>query len=356
MGMPMITGKSQSVSGQASSLLEFLAGPYATTLAGMWPAPHTGFLTLPAARRHAAILFAYRLEHGIGELTADDIVRIVTRAKDSEVAKLLFTRPMPGLMKAMDRLGEQAWQDISDYVHFLDLFEDEATAKVLRHMKEIRPNRIRFIVTLPPVLRTDSLISLTPSLVAAEDLATAYDLVVMIHGEDAAIRKARDWTKARKAKSLFDSVVAALKTDTFGHPAPAPELPAPFERVISQKALEKVALEFQNCLRDYATSLFRGFMAVYVWRGPTPAAVALIYGMTGWRLAEALGKDNNDLPDDVLKDIVEGLRADSIRTGPPTAVLSNRLHSYGCNNCNGYVRAPYDGWRSRLELGTLWDD
>lgn len=77
MGMPMallhMRPKGHAVQ---TPLLGFLAGPHADVIAKAWPAPHSGFLTLPTARRHAAaILLGHR-----ADLRAGDIVRAVERA------------------------------------------------------------------------------------------------------------------------------------------------------------------------------------------------------------------------------------------------------------------------------------
>ena len=62
MGTPMTLPavQAQIRAQPVSPLLAFLAGVHAPAIAHLWPAPHEGFLALPAARRHAAAILAAR--------------------------------------------------------------------------------------------------------------------------------------------------------------------------------------------------------------------------------------------------------------------------------------------------------
>ena len=123
-----------------------------------------------------------------------------------------------------------------------------------------------------------------------------------------------------------------------------PVLPAPFEAVRDRRALEKVALAFENCLRDFTGDLVLGRMAVVTWAGEPPIALALRWDPAGWRLAEAEAARNEEAPEAVLE-------AAGVRTGPSAWTLAGRLrrHPYGD------VEAVGESWREQLELGQLWD-
>ena len=79
MGMPMtlMHVRPKGCAAIQTPLLGFLAGPHAGVIAEAWPAPHSGFLTLPTARRHAAaILLASRMQAAIAGrdfVTPDDV-------------------------------------------------------------------------------------------------------------------------------------------------------------------------------------------------------------------------------------------------------------------------------------------
>ena len=122
------------------------------------------------------------------------------------------------------------------------------------------------------------------------------------------------------------------------------------------EALSKTALEFRNCLRDFVADLAAGRMAVYVWRGEGgPAAVALRLDPAGWRLAEARGRDNLDLPDEALMAIVTAVQAAGVRTGESWGWLHRRLEDRAYDAPAVPGPAPAADWRARLGLGNIWD-
>ena len=332
MGMPMtllhIRPKGHAVQ---TPLLGFLAGPHADVIAEAWPAPHSGFLTLSTARRHAAAIL---LGNAAG-LRSAEIVRAVERGRDRDLAGLLVNGEVPGgLMKALGRLGEVLW-DASDYARFMALFAEPDAGRVLRHMKVIAADRLALIGALPEALRRAGIIARLPgNAVAVEELADAF----------------------RLALALFDMAAEALQPVRFGHILPVPRLPEGFEPVADRKALVRVALEFRNCLRDFTGDLAAGRMAVFTVReGSEMVAVALRQDPAGWRLAEAKGRQNEDVSEDALRRIVSVLAQAGVRTGESTWVVARRLHEHACDNCGPAYMGARESWRDRLALGSLWD-
>ncbi len=356
MGLSMIPGAGLST-GRASGatpLLAFLAGAHADEIARVWPRPHTGFLSLPAERRHAAAILLARLAAGETTLDAREIAMTVERARGRDLAMLLAGEPRAGLMKALGRLGETLWS-AGEYTRFLELFAEPEAARLLRHMREIRPAQLKLVDGLPVALRRANIISLVPGLAAAQDLAMAYKLTLRIRGDGVGPELANRWDRARKAIALFDRAAEDLRPVSFGTLPPVPVLPAPFEAVGDRKALERVALEFENCLRDFGRDLARSIMAVYVWRGSIPAVIALRVDPAGWRLAEAETRGNDGIDDAPLREIVTAIEAAGVRTGVSVWTLAHRLHRHGCSNCGPDARKAHTGWRDALELGDLWD-
>ena len=330
----------------ATPLLRFLAGPHAEAVAAIWPAPHKGFFALPAARRHAAVILLAR-----GERDLAGLARLLERQRDSEIARRLVREgEISGLMKAMGRMGETQWRS-EDYERFVDLFADPRANRVLRHMVELRPEQLNLIHVLPSTLREANVVAHVPNLQAARDLALAFELARRIRGEAEMRRVADGLIKAKSPQSLFDKAADALEPDHFRGPAPVPVLPAPFEAVRDRRALEKVALAFENCLRDFTGDLVLGRMAVVTWAGEPPIALALRWDPAGWRLAEAEAARNEEAPEPALRQIVAVLEAAGVRTGPSAWTLAGRLrrHPYGD------VEAVGESWREQLELGQLWD-
>lgn len=333
-------------------LLAFLAGGHAAAIARIWPAPHEDFLALPAARRHAAAILAGRSAHA-----GPHIAWMVERARDADLAAELFGRDPPGgLMKAFGRLGEVLWRG-EDYVRFLDLFGEPAACILIRHMKALRPETLGTIAALPPPLRQASIVTLlgTDDLAVA-DLAAAFAVALRIRGAAAGPGIAQRLGRAASPGALFGMARDVIQPPDFGPGGAAPVLPAPFQPVRQMEALSKTALEFRNCLRDFVADLAAGRMAVYVWRGEGgPAAVALRLDPAGWRLAEARGRDNLDLPDEALMAIVTAVQVAGVRTGESWGWLHRRLEdrAYDAPAAPGPV--PAADWRARLGLGNIWD-
>lgn len=330
----------------ATPLLRFLAGPHAEAIAAVWPSPHKGFLALPAARRHAAAILLARGERDLAGLAAG-----VERHRDSAIARRLAGHgDTAGLMKALARMGETQWQ-AGDYERFLQLFADPRANRVLRHMAEIRPGQLALIHALPPALREAAVVEKVPGLQAARDIALALDLAARIHGAREAGRIGERMRRAKSVAALFDKAVAALQPHRFERPASAPTLPAPFEAVADRKALEAMALEFRNCLRDFTGEMALGHMAAYAWRGEPPIVLALRWDAAGWRLAEAELADNEPAPEAALRLIVGALDRAGVRTGPGLVTLAGRLGRHK----HGVVEPVARDWTEALELGQLWE-
>lgn len=353
MGTPMTRHLARPMgrSGGVTPLLGYLAGEHSKRIASVWPAPHSGFLALPAARRHAAAILLER------NRTDEGAIRAVEFARDADVARLLLEGDAPGgLMRVLSRMGEALWTG-AEYALLLALFSEEDVAQILRHADEVRPQRLRMIERLPARLRRTLIIAHTPDTPGAvEDLAEAFRLAVRMCGRDAADAIAERWNRAATSQRLFDMAAEDLQPTHFGSMLSPPDLPPAFFRVADRKTLEQVSLEFRNCLRDFTSDIAAGHMAVYVLRdGVERAVLALRRDTAGWRLAEARGKDNADLQDDTLRFIVDAVERAGARTGESSWILARRLHEHVCHRC-GPAHAPVrETWRDQLMLGSLWD-
>ena len=332
-------------------LLSFLAGPHAELVATCWPAPHERFFALPAARRHAGVILLAR-----GERDFPVLARALERYKDADIARRLMDGDMPaGLMKAMGRMGETQWR-LEDYERFLTLFDDDQANQVLRHMDQIDPAKLALISELPAGLRHARVVAMTPNLAAAYDLRLAFHLALRVHGVDRASRLIDRWGRTKDSSKLFEKAAADLEPERFARPAVVPEMPADFEPVLTRKRLGEVALEFQNCLRDFACDLAMGRMAVFIRRAQPatslpPVALAFRWDAAGWRLAEAEVAANESVPEPQLRDLVKIVTARGVRTGPSVNSVIRRLHRHP----HGDAEYVGESWSERLELGELWD-
>ena len=203
---------------------------------------------------------------------------------------------------------------------------------------------------LPEALLVPKVASVVTTVTAARNLAEAFSIVA-VRGDERAI--AQRWGRAKDRAALFNMAAHDLTPQAFAAVTSSPVLPPPFEAVTSQKALKAAALEFDNCLRDYTADIAAGRMVIFIWRGEPKAAVALRYDAVGWRLAEVRGKDNDDLPEAQLRDIVRAVTAAGVRTGRALLVLSGWLERYAEGHEN--EEANFTTYEDTLFLGDLWN-
>lgn len=333
---------------QALPLLDFLAGEHAHAIAYMWPKPHTEFYALPAARRHVAGMVA---AGATAEVWSGDrkIAVQIERAKDGELARLIAGNTVPGLMKALAKCGERLWSG-RDYLQFVELFQTLNGARFLRHAKDIRPSLFGPAAALPDALRVPKIAGVVTTVTAARNLAEAY-AIIAARGDGAGT--AQRWGRAKDRRALFAMAAKELTPNVFKPMTQPPLLPAPFEPIMTRKALNALALEFENCLRDYTIDIAAGRMAVFAWRGEPKAAVAIRQDAAGWRLAEAQGHNNDDLPEAALKEIVEAFRKAGVRTGRALSVLAGWLERYANGHEN--EEAHFEEYYDTLYLGDLWN-
>ncbi|MBB36673.1 MAG: hypothetical protein CME88_10330 [Hirschia sp.] len=332
-----------------SPLMAFIADNHAARLAKLWPAPHEGFFCLPTARRHAAAILCDIAEtQHIPDARKRSMIEF---DRDADIAREIVGDKAAGFMKLLGKLGETLWTR-EDYAGLLSLVGDPHASRVLRHMSEIRPDQFAPMLALRPILRETHILAHVGNKVAAQDLDRAFTLALRMRGERAAPRIAERWNSARTRERLFEMASEDLAPDVFRPPEPAPDLPPPFGRMTTRKMLHALALEFQNCLRDFTDDVARGRMAVYVWRDSTPAAVALIWDAAGWRLAEAEAPDNEELDEATLRRIVEPLAQNGVRTGAALGAITGRLDQH--RRGDEHINPVGDSFVDQLALGDLW--
>ncbi|MEL6744143.1 MAG: hypothetical protein AAFO68_01560 [Pseudomonadota bacterium] len=335
----------------ATPLLTYLAGEHAGPIAAVWPAPHEAFLALPAARRHAAAIV---LASGLAQREpAHSIRHLIERQRDSVLAQAILPNgETAGLIKAMRKMGEGLWQT-EEYARFLTLFLEPNANRALRHLNQLRPSHLWPIVELPAPLREAKILRFVEQRNAAYDLGLAYQLAVAMRDTGHDRKLVERWQRAENRYRLYQMAAEDLTPDRFLPASGPPKLPAAYAQITTRADLEATALRFQNCLRDFVSEIAVGRMAVYTRDGNPTVAMALTRDAAGWRLAEAEGRANEELPTEVLQDIVADLAVLGVRTGPPIKVLIYRLADHGRNE--GGDRGPHANWQDRLELGELWD-
>lgn len=332
----------------ATPLLAFIAGEFAEAIARVWPAPHADFFALPAARRHAVAMLVSGRQR---DMAPSELRRLVEFQRDPLVAEAIAGANATGLMRALSKAGEQLWR-VADYETFAQLLAEPMANEVLRHLDEVRPATFAPLAALPPALRMAPIVRAVPTDRAAADLARAFRIAVSMRNADAGPRLARRWGSGGETAALFRRAIEDLTPDAFRPADSAPALREPFVRVTTRKQLEATALEFRNCLADHAQRIAEGRMAVYVWPGHVPAAVALNWDVAGWRLAEAKAADNVDLEEGRLRELARYLETFGVRTGPSVQALVSRLDDWA--NGTTYCHQPGSSFIEQLVLGDLW--
>ena len=332
------------VRAEPTALLDLVAGVLAPEIAAIWPAPHTGFFALPTARRHAAgVLIGQRLP---GDLP---LGVWIGHARDSEIAQLIAPKAGKRLMRKLGRMGETLWAP-AEYATLRDLLGQDTARKLLGHLAALTPATTRAIAALPETLHRPGVVCRLERDTQARLVAQAFDLATRrlgVCGRDLGQRLERAESTVRLGQMLAD----ALQPQRFGRPDLPPDLPAPFVAIRDRAGLERTALAFENCLRDYLDRIARGLMAVYTWEGQPRAVLALNWDPAGWRLAEVETKGNEGLEDEPLRLIVDAVTCAGVRTGPSLQCIAARAV-----NLAGFVAvAAEDNWREALELGDLWD-
>ncbi len=330
-------------------LLRFLTGEFAEDVSRVWRAPFGDFYALPAPRRHAAAIALAQLSRT--RLDDADIRRRMAFEKDVIIARLLVGDLSRGLMKALAKAGEQLWS-YRQYETFLSLFEEPMANAVLRHMKEIEPTAFMPLALLPAPLRLAPLVRVVESENAARDLNRAFRLAVRMRQPGVEARIARKWAAGGDANAIFRRAAQDLMPDVFQPPTPAPRLGLPFTRIVRRSQLEKAGQEFRNCLADQAGRLAEGRMAIYIWQAEQVGVVALNWDAAGWRLSEAKGYANAELPEQQLRDLVRILDAHGVRTGPSLDSIQSSLYAHARGDTD--YRPVNPDFVEQLDLGDLW--
>jgi hypothetical protein len=292
----------------ASPLLRLIAPSYADVLAGLWPAPHTSFVTAPTARRHLICLMLATDAGARAPVALSQLLEAPLRK-----AVRLVVDPAPdGLSRALDRLGEIAWE-AEDYRALLALLADPKPAKTLRHAARIEPAQVRTLSALPKPLRDAGGAATRVTAGQARLLAEAHVLLSRRLPGEVLARRIAVWTRAPTAKALFN-----LVADDFRHELPKPPHPGtdrlrPLE---TAAAIRDAARRYRNCLASYVDDAIDHRCAVYEWL-PAPGAVIEVTPDTyfGWRLDQARLENNKAVDEVTRAAIVEELRGMGIHVG-----------------------------------------
>ncbi|MBO9707176.1 MAG: hypothetical protein J7521_03090 [Caulobacter sp.] len=316
----------------ASPLLRLIAPDYAEVLAALWPAPHTAFITAPAARRHLVCL-ALALD-GRRNSSVDLTQLLVAPLR--KAARLAVSPAPEGLPRAVEQLGEIAWSP-RDYRDLVALLGRSAPAKTLRHANGITPGQVRTLATLPEPLRDAGgvVVRVTPD--QADLLAEAHVLLGRRLPAQVLAGRIQAWIRAPTAKALFNLVADDFRRELPKAPHPGTDRLKPLE---TAQAIRDAARRYRNCLANYVDYAADQQSAIYEWL-PAPGAVVELTpdAYFGWRLDQARLENNKSVDEATREAIVEELRGMGIHVGRSAWQIRRALERAGSS---GFTLEPLD--------------
>ena len=304
--------------GEPTPLLRHLAGDFAPRVAGLWPAPHTAFVTAPAERRHLVLIALARA--GDAALVIPHDFLLEESLKDA-VALVAPDAPA-GLRRALAHLGETGWSS-EDYVRLFHVLR--AGAKQVRHAEAITPELVRALASLPEPLLRARVGGFGLNEGGTRLLGEAFRLITAEKGHEAAAAAVLRWSRTNSPRTLFEAV-----EDDLLPPFPPPPFPATGRLVPLRTRAEvrEAAQRYQNCLRGRIGEIARGRSAVYEWVG-TPGTIVEVVrdDVYGWRLNEAAIRRNEAVPAAARERIQAELEALGVHVGLSSYQLQSALES-----------------------------
>lgn len=293
----------------ASPLLRLIAPSYADVLAALWPAPHTAFVTAPAARRHLVCLMLAAEPNGGPPI---DVTRLMDLPLRKAIRVALEDAAPDGLRRALERLGEIAWAP-EDYRALVQMLADPAPAKTLRHAATITPDLVRALSALPRDLREVGGVALRVTPAQAALLAEAHAVLAKRLTPDLLAQRVAAWGHVPTPKALFTLVAEDFRRELPPPPHPGTERLRPLE---TAAAIRDAARRYRNCLANYVDYAVDRQSAIYEWL-PAPGAVVELTPDTffGWRLDQARLENNKSVDEATREAIVAELRGMGVHVG-----------------------------------------
>lgn len=286
-------------------LLRRLAGDFAVRIGQIWPQPHAAFLTASTGQRHLVCLALT-----LGAPGAD--IRANLERPVKQAVRVLLADPPDGLVRALDRMGEEAWSEAA-YRQLLVLLRRPETAKVLNHAAAIDPDLVGGLAAYPvPLLRAGlARLKLTPD--QASVVSEIWQAIVARDGAAAGQRLAERMAQLHSPAQLFELLREEMVSEVAPPPFPGT---ARLRPLASKAAMREASVRFQNCLRDHIAAAADGSRAYYEWLGPPGAVVEILQDpLWGWRLDEARLRDNEVMTPADREPLIAELRGMGVHVG-----------------------------------------
>jgi hypothetical protein len=231
------------------------------------------------------------------------------------ITETLGRGPPAGLTRAVTRMPARVLAQ-ENYCRLIALLDHRPTAKLLFHIDKIDDALIDLLFQTPPPLRR-------PVLRLAQSRGDDWS-------QYAGLYEGLHVLVARGAADSFEELVCTLASakrpeqflgrlrsvcDSLPLPEAMPGVQIGLARRLDcVSEIQALASRWQNCLRDYISSVNTGRCAIYVWDDDETPATCLIrrHGRLGWFLDDVKGPRNAEIDTQDLEIIVQSFAEASI--------------------------------------------
>lgn len=245
-----------------------------------------------------------------------------------------FVQPYPvGLDNVLGKLGGRVLAE-ERYYEIIELLWEPNAAKVLRHLKKIRPFTIEMLRTLPPAFRISSIVGSIHRGEALQELRYAISVVrahLPVLTEQAIVRslercvepgmvtgsRRAGWRKKHPPDRLDVSEWLERRLRKAKLPQPPWNGTDKLSPLCNTIDILKTAKEFKNCLASEIGKAVGQDRYFYVWRGNDKAVAALDRDpLIGWTVGDIQGPGNNPVKAETRQKILNLFESAGIHNFP----------------------------------------
>ncbi|RFB04125.1 hypothetical protein [Parvularcula marina] len=203
------------------------------------------------------------------------------------------------VLKLVLKLSGELWRPAS-YRRLAALVEDEHAIEVLRRRKAISRRAIRTLYRLPPILRTEKVMSRLKRSQDVEELIFTLDVVRRIRPDMTEEDILRSLSQCKTEEE--EDIMRRWVQHHYQHaPFPAPPWRGneDLRPITSFAELKRLALEFDNCVRTYHLDVLDGTSYFYRYseKGRPVATVEIVrLPGAGWSVGDIEGIKNDTVP------------------------------------------------------------
>ena len=214
------------------------------------------------------------------------------------ITKTLGRDPPPGLRRAVGHMpGKVLAKD--SYRRLVSLLDHRPTAKLLFHSERIDDALIDLLFATPPPIRRNVL-QLAQSRGAHWSqyarLSEGLRVLVARGAADTFDELVRSLASAKRPEQFLGKILSLCDSLPLPEAMPGVQIGLA-RRLDSVSEIRALATRWQNCLREFISSVNSGQCAIYVWDNETTPATCLVRrcGRLGWFLDDVKGPRNAEI-------------------------------------------------------------